>query len=104
MFYFFSKFRDFKDLNSANCLNKECNWSGIVDDLVPYKPDSIEICLNNYYANHKYCPNCNLSDLTQTCAGMIPDPNNLKNYSDTNSCTCSCGWRGIVDDLIEERK
>lgn len=53
-----------------------------------------------YYDNHKRCPNCGNTKLSQTYVGfIIQSPHD----TDTNKVTCKCGWTGIVHDLVEDK-
>lgn len=45
--------------------------------------------------NHECCPMCGSKEVETTCAGYI-----VKNE---NRAKCSCGWIGIVDDMVKEK-
>lgn len=47
-----------------------------------------------YRERHAVCPRCHGEDIEQTTLGFV-----LAVY-DTNRASCSCGWKGIVDDLV----
>lgn len=49
----------------------------------------------NYYENHRFCPICGNNKLEYTCVGYLD--------IDRNRATCICGWRGIVDNLIDHK-
>jgi superfamily II helicase len=56
-----------------------------------------------YHEKHKYCPNCGDNNYEQTLAGYVMGNNG--NIKDENRCIChSCGWKGIVDELVQEKK
>lgn len=57
----------------------------------------------DYYNEHKRCPNCGSTKLDRTLIGFIFDPNHPEIYKDTNTCECICGWKGNVDKLISEQ-
>lgn len=51
-----------------------------------------------YYRLHAVCPNCGGEhDMEQTTMGPGLDVDN-------NTCLCGCGLRGIVHELIEDRR
>lgn len=95
--YIFSRVREFKDENLVKC--NVCRWNGIVNDLLP----ELKKIENNYYFEHEACPSCKKkTNLVQTLVGIPFIPEYGKIWKDTNSCACSCGWCGIVDDLVKE--
>jgi hypothetical protein len=49
----------------------------------------------NYREAHKVCPNCGSKYYSSTYAAYIDPP-------DMNEVKCSCGWSGIVDDLVAD--
>ncbi len=53
----------------------------------------------NYYKAHVVCPNCGNKKMSQT---YIWYPIWDLNSRDENECKCSCGWTGIVHDLVSE--
>ena len=56
-----------------------------------------------YDLNHQVCPKCGngRNNMFKTCVWFIfykGEP-----YKNENECECmECGWKGIVDDLIEK--
>lgn len=48
-----------------------------------------------YYKKHVACPVCGGTEIRQTYVGYVVPP-------DKNSAICSCGWKGIVDELVEK--
>ena len=70
--------------------------------------DSTTGPFDEYYKKHKCCPSCGSKMLRCTLLGMISFQMNIHNpnsYKDTNNALCeNCGWEGIIDDLIEEKK
>ena len=49
-----------------------------------------------YTKEHVCCPECGSSQLIETLIDCVGD-------KDLNKAECSCGWKGIVDDLIPDR-
>ncbi len=86
-----------QDRNHTSCTNPACGWKGIVDDLVP--PFDV---YDEYYRRHCCCPQCGHGQVTRTC--MSPNLRTLQSQ-DRNRAICnhSCGWEGIVDDLVPEK-
>jgi predicted RNA-binding Zn-ribbon protein involved in translation (DUF1610 family) len=60
-----------------------------------------EITREEYYNKHWACPKCGNTVILSTLMGYIFTGENFK---DRNSVICSCGFKGIYHDLIEERK
>ena len=50
--------------------------------------------ITKYYEKHRYCPKCGSPFVEYTTAGWVD--------IDRNKARCSCGWTGIVDDLLAE--
>jgi len=54
-----------------------------------------------YYDSHQACPKC--QEITfhglKNCEFI-----DLETAKDVNCCTCSCGWSGIVHDLVEPKE
>jgi len=53
----------------------------------------------NYCKQHKCCPRCGGQSITRTLSGNISEP-----LADRNSAVCDCGWKGIVHDLVPEKR
>lgn len=53
---------------------------------------------DKYYGEHACCPECGRQDLSQTTVGYIAFPG--QQYCDGNKAWCSCGWKGIVDQMV----
>ena len=51
-----------------------------------------------YYLTHSLCPNCGKDDVERTCVGQWF--RDSETFKDKNKAMCSCGWVGIVDDLV----
>ncbi len=51
-----------------------------------------------YYDNHQVCPNCFCRPVETTTLGFVMH----HDFKDANQAWCSCGWTGIVDDLLPE--
>ena len=51
-----------------------------------------------YYLTHSLCPICGKDDVVQTCVGRWF--RDSETFKDENKAMCSCGWVGIVDDLV----
>lgn len=51
---------------------------------------------DEYRKEHVCCPECGSTLLEVTCVGYLGE-------KDENRATCTCGWEGIVDDLIPDR-
>jgi hypothetical protein len=52
--------------------------------------------IKEYYENHKVCPKCKCKDYEKTLVAYIVLGKDL------NRVHCSCGFIGIVDDLVKE--
>lgn len=52
---------------------------------------------SKYYKTHVCCPSCNNQKFSQT---YIWYPIWNETSMDENECKCSCGWIGIVHDLV----
>lgn len=68
------------------------------------KPVAYSAFLDKYRRIHKYCPRCGSGSISRTVVDFPFDPNNKTAYKDRNRTTCdSCGWKGIVHDLVPGR-
>ena len=47
-----------------------------------------------YYQKHSVCPKCG-EGCSQTYVGYVGE--------DKNSAWCECGWKGIVDNLVQKQ-
>lgn len=54
-----------------------------------------------YYEKRKCCPKCFSTKFFQTDMGYVI---NSEKSKDENDCSCFCGWKGIVHDLVEKKK
>ena len=52
-----------------------------------------------YESDHALCPDCGNVDLCRTTMGMVLLPGGSP-YEDRNKAWCSCGWKGIVDQMV----
>ena len=50
-----------------------------------------------YNENHRRCPDCSGLELETTLMGCIQMTDD---HVDSNYAYCSCGWKGIVHDLL----
>lgn len=58
-----------------------------------------DVELREMYRNlHRVCPKCWEHPVEVTTLGIVVSPD----MKDDNQCWCSCGWSGIVDDLMPE--
>ena len=54
--------------------------------------------MNTYYLMHSFCPSCGKDDVERTCVGQWF--RDSETFKDENKAMCSCGWVGIVHDLV----
>ena len=55
-----------------------------------------------YYEKHACCPVCGSGSIETTCIGYVS--HDLFHHEDSNDANCRCGWRGVVNDLVESGK
>lgn len=55
-----------------------------------------------YYLQHTNCPNCIDGDYSTT--DMLVKFTGDDDFIDNNRVTCTCGWKGLVHDLIPDKK
>lgn len=53
-----------------------------------------------YDKQHQVCPNCGSPSFSSTYAGYIAVVDRYQNFKDENCVKCSCGFEGIVHDLV----
>lgn len=53
-----------------------------------------------YYLQHKNCPNCISGDYSTT--EMLLKFTGKDDFIDNNRVTCTCGWKGLVHDLVSD--
>lgn len=59
--------------------------------------------LSEYKKQHRVCPKCKSTHYWQTLSKWVCDLKHPENYKDRNRVRCcSCGWKGIIHDLIPE--
>ena len=51
-----------------------------------------------YYSMHSLCPSCGKDDVERRCIGQWF--RDSETFKDENKAMCSCGWVGIVHDLV----
>lgn len=85
----------------------------MLDEIENERLNMKNITAEEYYRLHKHCPICMNDKLSQTYVGMIGSHERVRTNTmgslisegriDTNhvECKSGCGWKGIVDSLIE---
>ncbi len=71
-----------------------------VDLAIKYERDLIKFSIEQYYLDHKYCPNCKGINYGETEMAFIWDSSKPETYIDFNKIQCKCGWNGIRHELV----
>lgn len=55
--------------------------------------------MNEYYLQHKHCPNCGSDNYVSTLAAVI-DGNDASQRVDNNEAFCACGFKHTVHERV----